>query len=163
MQGNSTFSKEAAVGLSEKCSFGKLREASQKGDSVRMLTIRSSAHKIAVSGRSAWNGAARAAAGRTASFIVVKCLHRAHALQANASPCWARTLSTLAWGNSFSSFIALSTSRPFGFFSVMLYFSLVGHLVVGLLAFGHVMALQNPSFVWEGVVRRSETHIFVYQ
>ena len=45
----------------------------------------------------------------------------------------------------------------------MLYFSLVGHLVVGLLGFGHVMALQNPSFVWEGVVRRSETHIFVYQ
>ena len=39
MQGNSTFLKEAAVGLSEKCSFGKLREASQKGDSVRMLTI----------------------------------------------------------------------------------------------------------------------------
>ena len=39
MQGNSTFSKEVAVGLSEKCSFGKLREASQKGDSVRMLTI----------------------------------------------------------------------------------------------------------------------------
>ena len=39
MQGNSTFSKEATVGLSEKCSFGKLREASQKGDSVRMLTI----------------------------------------------------------------------------------------------------------------------------
>ena len=31
--------RKLLLDLAKKCSFGKLREASQKGDSVRMLTI----------------------------------------------------------------------------------------------------------------------------
>ena len=83
MQGNSTFSKEAAVGLSEKCSFGKLREASQKGDSVCMLTIpisvcqagKQARHSVGVARETKWAGTVQdSSADRSASHG--SCLRR---------------------------------------------------------------------------------------